>query len=241
MTSSNRSMARLLRPGSVAIVGASNRSGSFSYNLLNSLRSNGYQGQLLPINPRYTEIDGIPCYPSFADLPVTPDCALYAVGDRNLIPMVELAAQAGVGGGVIFGRVQGHDDQGRDIQSSISEIGRGADMAICGGNCMGYLNLRDGLQVAGMPFAGLTASSPFWTIVGAVAMFVSRYWLIVPVLALAGSLAMKKAAPIGQNSFPTHGALFVTLLTVTILLVGGLTFLPTLALGPIAEHLSMGF
>ena len=85
-------MARLLRPGSVAIVGASNRSGSFSYNLLNSLRSNGYQGQLLPINPRYTEIDGIPCYPSFADLPVTPDCALYAVGDRNLIPMVELAA-----------------------------------------------------------------------------------------------------------------------------------------------------
>ena len=159
MTSSNRSMARLLRPGSVAIVGASNRSGSFSYNLLNSLRSNGYQGQLLPINPRYTEIDGIPCYPSFADLPVTPDCALYAVGDRNLIPMVELAAQAGVGGGVIFGRVQGHDDQGRDIQSSISEIGRRADMAICGGNCMGYLNLRDGLQVAGMPFAGLTASS----------------------------------------------------------------------------------
>ncbi|MNF95201.1 potassium-transporting ATPase subunit A [compost metagenome] len=52
---------------------------------------------------------------------------------------------------------------------------------------------------------------------------------------------MKKTAPIGQNSFPTHGPLFVTLLTVTILLVGGLTFLPTLALGPIAEHLSMGF
>ena len=62
-------------------------------------------------------------------------------------------------------------------------------------------------------------------------------------LALAGPgrLAMKKAAPIGQNSLPTHGPLFVTLLTVTILLVGGLTFLPTLALGPIAEHLSMGF
>ncbi|PHX44037.1 hypothetical protein AO263_33905 [Pseudomonas sp. NZIPFR-PS5] len=60
-------------------------------------------------------------------------------------------------------------------------------------------------------------------------------------LALAGSLAAKKSSPLGQNSFPTHGPLFVTLLTVTILLVGGLTFLPTLALGPIAEHLSLGF
>jgi hypothetical protein len=72
-------------------------------------------------------------------------------------------------------------------------------------------------------------------------MLIGRFGYILPVLALAGSLAMKKTAPIGQNSFPTHGPLFVTLLTVTILLVGGLTFLPTLALGPIAEHLSMGF
>lgn len=70
-------------------------------------------------------------------------------------------------------------------------------------------------------------------------MLIGRFGYILPVLALAGNLAMKKTAPIGQNSFPTHGPLFVTLLTVTILLVGGLTFLPTLALGPIAEHLSM--
>ncbi|MNL87986.1 Potassium-transporting ATPase A chain [compost metagenome] len=58
-------------------------------------------------------------------------------------------------------------------------------------------------------------------------------------LAIAGSLAMKKCAPLGANSFPTHGPLFVTLLTLTILLVGGLTFLPALALGPIAEHLAL--
>ncbi|TFZ32981.1 potassium-transporting ATPase subunit KdpA, partial [Pseudomonas syringae] len=58
---------------------------------------------------------------------------------------------------------------------------------------------------------------------------------------LARSLAMKRTAPQGQSSFPTPGLLFVTLLTATILLVGGLAFLPTLALGPIAEHLSLGF
>jgi len=72
-------------------------------------------------------------------------------------------------------------------------------------------------------------------------MLIGRFGYILPVLALAGSLAIKKSAPIGQDSFPTHGPLFVALLTVTILLVGGLTFLPTLALGPIAEQLTQGF
>ena len=93
----------------------------------------------------------------------------------------------------------------------------------------------------GSAFAGLGANTPFHNLMLGLGMLIGRFGYILPVLALAGSLAMKKTAPIGQNSFPTHGALFVTLLTVTILLVGGLTFLPTLALGPIAEHLSMGF
>jgi K+-transporting ATPase ATPase A chain len=72
-------------------------------------------------------------------------------------------------------------------------------------------------------------------------MLLGRFGYILPVLALAGSLAMKTPAPLTGNSFPTHGLLFTVLLTATILLVGGLTFLPALALGPIAEHLSMGF
>src|SRR5476651_360163 len=93
----------------------------------------------------------------------------------------------------------------------------------------------------GSAFGGLSANTPFHNLMLGLGMLIGRFGYILPVLALAGSLAMKKTAPIGQNSFPTHGPLFVTLLTVTILLVGGLTFLPTLALGPIAEHLSMGF
>ena len=93
----------------------------------------------------------------------------------------------------------------------------------------------------GSAFGGLGANTPFHNLMLGLGMLIGRFGYILPVLALAGSLAMKKSAPIGQDSVPTHGPLFVTLLTVTILLVGGLTFLPALALGPIAEHLSMGF
>ena len=91
----------------------------------------------------------------------------------------------------------------------------------------------------GSAFAGLTATSPFWTVAGAVAMFVSRYWLIVPVLALAGSLAGKKRLQAGPGTLPTHGPIFVALLMAVVLIVGALTFVPSLALGPVAEHLAI--
>lgn len=93
----------------------------------------------------------------------------------------------------------------------------------------------------GSAFAGFGANTTFHNVMIGLAMLIGRFGYILPVLALAGSLAAKKSAPQGLNSFPTHGPLFTTLLLVTILLVGGLTFLPTLALGPIAEHLSLGF
>ena len=93
----------------------------------------------------------------------------------------------------------------------------------------------------GSAFAGLNANTSFYNLMLGLGMLIGRFGYILPVLALAGSLAIKKSAPIGQDSFPTHGPLFVALLTVTILLVGGLTFLPTLALGPIAEQLTQGF
>ncbi|AGZ36015.1 potassium-transporting ATPase subunit KdpA [Pseudomonas sp. Rh2] len=93
----------------------------------------------------------------------------------------------------------------------------------------------------GSAFAGFGANTVFHNLMIGLAMLIGRFGYILPVLALAGSLAAKKTAPQGLNSFPTHGPLFATLLVVTILLVGGLTFLPTLALGPIAEHLSLGF
>jgi K+-transporting ATPase ATPase A chain len=91
----------------------------------------------------------------------------------------------------------------------------------------------------GSAFAGFNANVPFHNYLGAIAMWISRFWLIVPILAIAGSLARKKAIPVGPGTLPTHTPLFVVLLVSTVLVVGALTYIPALALGPIAEHLSM--
>lgn len=91
----------------------------------------------------------------------------------------------------------------------------------------------------GSAFAGLSANTPFWNCLLAFCMFVGRFGVIVPVMAIAGSLVMKKSQPVSPGTLPTHGALFVGLLIGTVLLVGALTFIPALALGPIAEHLSL--
>ncbi|CAM7792618.1 potassium-transporting ATPase subunit KdpA [Lelliottia nimipressuralis] len=91
----------------------------------------------------------------------------------------------------------------------------------------------------GSAFAGLSANSPFWNCLLAFCMFVGRFGVIVPVLAIAGSLVSKKIQPTSTGTLPTHGALFIGLLIGTILLVGALTFIPALALGPVAEHLSL--
>jgi K+-transporting ATPase ATPase A chain len=91
----------------------------------------------------------------------------------------------------------------------------------------------------GSAFAGLTANEPFYNTALGLAMFASRYWLMIPVLAIAGSLARKKYTPPGAGTLPTHQPLFIIMLASTVLLVGALTFVPALALGPIVEHLQM--
>ena len=91
----------------------------------------------------------------------------------------------------------------------------------------------------GSAFAGLTAATPYYNGLLGVAMWVGRFFIIVPMLAIAGSLAAKKYTPPSAGSFPTTGGLWVGLLVGIILILGGLTFLPSLALGPIADHLAM--
>ncbi|SKA76034.1 K+-transporting ATPase ATPase A chain [Prosthecobacter debontii] len=88
----------------------------------------------------------------------------------------------------------------------------------------------------GSAFAGLTANTPAYNITLAIAMIMGRFGVIIPILALAGSLAEKKTAPSSAGSFPVNGATFTTLLIGTVLLIGALNFLPALALGPIVEH-----
>lgn len=91
----------------------------------------------------------------------------------------------------------------------------------------------------GSAFAGLSANTPFWNLLLAFCMLVGRFGIIIPVMAIAGSLAMKKVQSVGNGTLPTHGVLFIALLIGTVLLVGALTFIPALALGPVAEHLIM--
>ncbi len=88
----------------------------------------------------------------------------------------------------------------------------------------------------GSAFAGLNANTPFYNTALGIAMFFSRYWLIIPALAIAGSLAAKKKVPAGAGTLPTHTPLFIAWLIGVIIIVGALSFIPALSLGPIAEH-----
>ena len=89
----------------------------------------------------------------------------------------------------------------------------------------------------GSAFAGLGANNPFYNIALGICMFFARYWLIVPVLAIAGSLVQKKKVPASAGTLPTHTPLFIAWLIGVIMIVGALSFIPALALGPIVEHL----
>jgi K+-transporting ATPase ATPase A chain len=91
----------------------------------------------------------------------------------------------------------------------------------------------------GSAFAGLSANTPFYNTALGLAILFGRYWLAVPVLAIAGSLARKKIVPSGPGTLPTHTPLFVVLLVGVVILVGALTYIPALALGPIVEHLAL--
>ncbi|WP_238123562.1 MULTISPECIES: potassium-transporting ATPase subunit KdpA [unclassified Xanthobacter] len=91
----------------------------------------------------------------------------------------------------------------------------------------------------GSAFGGLSGNTPWYNVTLALAMLMGRFLVIIPALALAGALVEKKAAPASAGTFPTHGGLFVGLLVGVIVIVGGLTFFPAIALGPIVEHLAL--
>ncbi len=92
----------------------------------------------------------------------------------------------------------------------------------------------------GSAFAGIGVNTPFYNATLGIDMFISRYWLVIPALAIAGSLARKKKVPAGAGTLPTHTPLFVAWLIGVIIIVGALSFIPALSLGPIVEHLMLG-
>ena len=142
----------LLRPRSIAIVGASSRDGSFGLRLLRSIRSGRYSGDVYPINPRYEEIDGVRCYPSLKALPAPADCVAFTVSDELVEQAFAEAAEAGARAAVIFGR--GYEASKREGPSRVERlaaIAREAGVAVCGNNCMGFFNSIDGIKMSGNP------------------------------------------------------------------------------------------
>lgn len=145
----------LLRPRSIAIVGASGREGSFGKQLRSSIESLGYAGEVFLINPKYEHIDGLPAYPSLAALPHPVDCVAMAIADKALPHNLELAAAAQARAALMFGRAYGATDDGRELTQALSSIARAGNMQMCGANCMGFVNLEDRLQMTGFPFSTL--------------------------------------------------------------------------------------
>ncbi len=129
------------------------------------------------------------------------------------------------------------------IGTAVAVVLPSATASIFNPGAHGFTEVLYGLTSAsnnnGSAFAGLNANTPFFNLALGIAMFVSRFWIIVPTLAIAGSLAGKKSVPPGLGTLPTHTPLFVALLLGTVLLVGALAHLPGLALGPIVEHLML--
>ena len=91
----------------------------------------------------------------------------------------------------------------------------------------------------GSAFAGIGVNTLFYNILGGIAMLISRYWLAIPMLAVAGSLVRKKKVPETAGTLPTHNLLFIVWLIAVVLIVAALNFIPALALGPIVEHLML--
>lgn len=144
---------RLLRPKSIAIVGAGPKEGNYGKSLYESVRSLGYSGNVYLVNPKYTEVDGLKFFPSISAIEERIDCAAMTMADRTLPAALEDAARAGVGSAVVFGRAYGTSDHGTALTEALADTARSTGMSLCGGNCMGYLNVEDRLMMTGYPFS----------------------------------------------------------------------------------------
>ena len=145
MSGKTMSVARLLRPRSVAIVGASPTPGSLGASVLGNLERAGYSGEIHLVNPKRAEINGRPCVASVEALPDGVDCAVLAIPRAAVLDTIEACARKGVGGAILFaaGFAEG-GDQGRAEQERIADIAAEAGMVVEGPNCLGLVNYVDG-------------------------------------------------------------------------------------------------
>jgi len=140
----------MLEARSVAIVGASVREGSVGNQSLVELLEGGFVGDVYPVNPKYHEILGLRCYPAVGDIGRPMDLAILAVGNPLLEEQLRSVAEAGARSAVIFASCyEAPRDDTPPLADRLAAIARGAGMAVCGGNCMGFANLEKGLRALG--------------------------------------------------------------------------------------------
>lgn len=142
---------RMLKPRSVGLVGASARPASNGLALVQMCRIDGYEGRIYPVNPNYTEIDGLQCYPSLADLPETVDLVALAVRDEHLESAFDEALKHGAGAVVLFGSAQLASDSDLPLATRLSQKARSYGVMLCGPNSMGFYTPSIGLRIAGFP------------------------------------------------------------------------------------------
>lgn len=139
----------LLRPRSVAIVGASSRLDSLGGWALRNLSLGGYQGNTYPVNPRHEELQGHRCFAAIADLPETPDLVIFAVGDQRLEAALDEAIAAGIPAAVIQSPLVIDNDSVPVLRDRVQGKIAKAGMLVCGANGMGYYNVRDHVWTCG--------------------------------------------------------------------------------------------
>ncbi len=148
---SNSALTALLHAQSVAVVGASNKPGSFGGQVLRNLVDFGYPGPLYGVHPRYTTLFDRPCHPSLSALPERPDCVALAVSNQRLLPILEEAATLGIPAAIVFGDPHLGSDRKPKLEKYIAELAKTYGMAICGPNAMGFFSLRHKLVISGYP------------------------------------------------------------------------------------------
>jgi acyl-CoA synthetase (NDP forming) len=150
-------LATMLEASSVAVVGASPRHGSFGREMLLELQRGGYAGDVFPVNPRYPEVGDMPCHPSLEAIGRPVDAVLLGVPNALLESQMEAAASAGAGGAIIFASCYEEPRPGvPPLTERLAAIARTAGMSICGGNCMGFLNVERGLRACGFSMPSLS-------------------------------------------------------------------------------------
>jgi acyl-CoA synthetase (NDP forming) len=148
----------LLRPNSVAVVGASKRADTVGEWALKNLKIGGFKGRVYPVNPAYDEVQGHRCYATLAELPEVPDLVVFGVGDHRLEAALDDAIAAGVPAAVIQSTLVIDNDSLPSLRDRVQEKIKAAGMFVCGANCMGFYNVRDHVWTSG--FDSATRGAP---------------------------------------------------------------------------------